>query len=192
MSPVLLHCEYTYAFLKPWMVLSLIGGIYSSVLANFGVKLRIIRIMSLPPQFLFSKPIGCFDFQGAFLWSLLAGIWQVGFRCLLSLSKPMIQWHLGKYQTDTRCTHTTLWHHWCAHDHPVILWNLQYNGLASVPGICSFVDFYNALFTCKLGAAKYGERVSPTNQLQWASILDSKDLRPFYTSENCFSPSFEV
>ena len=54
-------------------------------------------------------------------------------------------------------------------------------------GICSCVEFRNALCTCKLGAAKYGEQVGPANQLQQTLILD---LRLFCTSKNCFSPTF--
>ena len=45
--------------------------------------------------------------------------------------------------------------------------------------------FYDILCTCKLGAAKYGERVGPVNKLQWTSILDSMDLYLFRTSKSC-------
>ena len=45
--------------------------------------------------------------------------------------------------------------------------------------------FYNILCTCKLGAAKYGERVGPVNKLQLTSILDCLDLHPFRTSKSC-------
>ena len=65
-----------------------------------------------------------------------------------------------------------------------------YNFAPRLIGICSCVEFRDALCTCKLGAAKYGERVSPANQLQQTLILDSLDLRLFCTSENCFSPTF--
>ena len=58
-------------------------------------------------------------------------------------------------------------------------------------GIHSFVKFCDALHTCKLRAAKNGEWVGPTNQLQRTSILNSLDLRPFWTSKNCFSQTFE-
>ena len=39
---------------------------------------------------------------------------------------------------------------------------------------------------------KYDERVSPTSQLQQTLIFDSLDSRLFCTSENCFSPTFDV
>ena len=38
-------------------------------------------------------------------------------------------------------------------------------------GIRSSVEFHDALCTCKLGAAKYGERIGPANQLQRTSTL---------------------
>ena len=56
------------------------------------------------------------------------------------------------------------------------------------PQISSCVEFRDALCTCKLGAAKYGEQVSSANQLQQTLILDFLDSRLFriHTSENCF------
>ena len=67
-----------------------------------------------------------------------------------------------------------------------------YNFYSRLQGICSCVQFRDALCTCKLGAAKYSEQVGPTNQLQQTLILESLDMRLFCTSENCFSPTFEV
>ena len=67
-----------------------------------------------------------------------------------------------------------------------------YNFAPRVQGICSCVEFREALCTCKLRAAKYGERVGPANQQQQILILDALDLRLFRTSENCFLPTFEV
>ena len=60
-----------------------------------------------------------------------------------------------------------------------------YNFALRPRGIGSSVEFRDALCTYKLGTAKNGERDCPSNQLQWTSIFDSLDLRPFRTSKNC-------
>ena len=39
----------------------------------------------------------------------LPGIWQVGFGCLFSTSKPTIQWDPSKDWNVARCIHPTLW-----------------------------------------------------------------------------------
>ena len=39
----------------------------------------------------------------------LPGIWQVGFDCLFSTSKPTIQWDPSKDWNVARCMHPTLW-----------------------------------------------------------------------------------
>ena len=48
-----------------------------------------------------------------------------------------------------------------------------YNFVPRLCDICSCVEFREALCTCKLRDAKYGEQVSPTNQLQqlWSRTL---------------------
>ena len=58
-------------------------------------------------------------------------------------------------------------------------------GLERLWGICSCIEFHDALCRCKLGSRS-------RKQLQQTLILDSLDLHLFHTSENCFSPTFEV
>ena len=41
-----------------------------------------------------------------------------------------------------------------------------YNFAPCLSGICSSVEFCDVHCTCKLGAARYGERASPANQPQ--------------------------
>ena len=67
-----------------------------------------------------------------------------------------------------------------------------YNFILRCQGIRSAAEFRDILCTCKLGAAKYDERVGPVNQLQWTLSLESLDLPPFRTSKNCFSSTFEM
>ena len=63
-----------------------------------------------------------------------------------------------------------------------------YNFILCPRSICNSVEFCGILFTCKLGAAKYGEQAGPGNQLQWTLILDCLDLH----SKTVLSPTFEV
>ena len=142
MSQVLLHCNYTYAFLDgvptDWLSRLLtkllhswyIGG--SSVLANLGWSSGSYRPCHFLHNSSSTKQLGASTYKVPFSDTSLLGSGKYNKVWLLVYCEQTNDTIASR--TYTRCTHPTLWCHLCACDHPTILRKWQYNEIASVPG----------------------------------------------------------